>query len=325
MLKDLNVSFKKAYFNVIFITILPIFSLIAGLNILYPTPDSLEYKEFYNTLSDINTSDFEYGFYFSAQIAKKCFYLDYYQFIVIYIFIGLYIKFNSLLKFNNFIFIFLAYFLFIFYFHEAIVVRASFAQGIALFALTSFVQSRVKAFFFTFLAGLFHSSMFIFFIPILLFSIFDKYFSIRKAIFFLIFVSIFSYYLIDVLLLIPRFGPYFYSNPDYFNIWGLPLIGLSFLCLAYLFKIRDQLDLTSRLFLYSSTVLVSFSIIFFKLSLFSIRLMDLSYLLFLTLLISIINKKRRTIPLMLLFFFCSYLFFSKVIDGPTYVLRYLKK
>lgn len=308
----------------ILFSLLPLFSYVAGLNLLYPTPDSIEYRGFYDFLDEDKIFDFEIGFYLISYFFKFILRFSYYQFIVSFLFIGLVSKFLVFIKFRNYILVYLSYFICNYYFSEAIVVRASVAQGIAMLGYLYFAKSRFKSYALVFFASSIHYSTGLFILSMYLFNFFEKYLSVKTLIIFVVLLSLLASVIIEILLFIPRFGPYYYSNPDYFNIWGIPLISISLISIIHLLGKVKKFNLVSKLFLYQSMILSLLSLVFYRFSLFSIRLLDLAHIMLIILLFQLINRNVSIRTILILLFYLSYLFFTRVFDGSQYILGILK-
>lgn len=315
---------RKLYFFLFCLIVLPFMAYLSGYNILFSTTDSIAYKEFYEIL-DVDQSfllsNFEYGFTILAFIGKKIFHLGYYNWITGVNLLSLSIKFWVFSRHKNYLFISFVYIFFLFPFYECLVVRAAFGHSIVLYALHYFFDRKLMYTFTVLLAFSIHSSM-ILFLPLILIPTFGKTsvtpFWVIVGIFSLIILKQFIIYFLEFY---PRIAPYYYENPKYFNIWGIPRVALLFIGWFCLFK-----KLASKRDIFWSNQIIVFmiiAIITFEFSLFSIRIIDLILPLFFILLVEnlkLFKLKGYYLFIMLI----AELFYIRTVDGPGVTLLILK-
>ena len=319
--KSLNLYFKYLIF-----LLFPILSYIAGRNLLFPTTDSEQYKDFYNNLDyeKILDFDFEIGFSYLAYIFKSAFSFSYYNFVTFFIFFGLALKMYVFSKYRNFVLYFILYTICLFVFFEALIVRASVAIAIVIYSYSIIENKYLRSLLCFLISILFHSSMAVFILPYLILKTIKKGINTKYVLILFLFTFVISFKLFDLLFLIPRFGVYFILNPEYFNIWGLPLVLISIVSIYFIIKNYNNLDLFRRCLVYESIFLMFLTILFYKISMVSIRFHDLAHVIILFLLCSIITKNNFKISFCLLFVYSFLLLFLKVFDGPAFILEIIK-
>jgi hypothetical protein len=297
---------------------------LSGYNILFDTTDSVVYKEFYESL-DVNDPFvqplFEYGFVFLAYIGKSVLKLGYYHWVTIINLCSLSIKFWIFSRHRNYLLIAAVYIFILFPFYECLVVRAALGYAIALFGLEYFYSKKIKFLIFVLLASLVHISMILFLLPLLFFK-FEKTGIKPFWVFFgLISLIVLKQFLIFLLEFYPRISPYYYENPKYFNIWGIPRVIVLLLGWFYLFrKLKSKYEIILSNIIILLTV---FAVVSFEFSLFSIRIIDLILPLFFILIIQNI-KAFRLFGYYLLLFSIFELFFVRIIDGAVHTTNLLK-
>jgi hypothetical protein len=315
-------SFAKLFLSVVFIALL---SILAGYNILFETTDSLAYKEFYDSIdaeNPLGLSTFEFGFQILAYCGKMVFHLSYYHWITCLIFISLSLKFFVFSKFKNSILILIIYTFILFPYYECLVVRASLAQAIVFFALVFFHKSTLKYVILICFASLFHISMILFILPIILKRITSKNLSLKQAgaIFFLFLIG--KSLIVLILLNLEKFAPYYYENPSYFNIWGLPRVAIILSCWYYILRKSEN---KTNIFLSNLLILFTlFSFSIFEFSMMSIRVLDLVLPLYFILLFDKFKKRNINLVFVYIFLLGFELFFTRIIDGPQFVLKLIK-
>jgi ABC-type oligopeptide transport system ATPase subunit len=85
--------------------------------------------------------------------------------------------------------------------------------------------------------------MAVFILPFLILKTIKKGINTKYVLVLFLFTFIISFKLFDLLFFIPRFGVYFILNPEYFNIWGLPLVLISIISIYFISNNYKNLDL----------------------------------------------------------------------------------
>jgi hypothetical protein len=306
---------------------LPFYSYVAGRNLLFSTTDSEQYFEFYKNLDFESIFDFQFeiGFSYISYLFKNVFSFSYYNFVTFFIFFGLALKMHVFSKYRNFVLYFLLYTLCLFVFFEALIVRASVAIAIVIYAYSIIEKKFLRSLLCLLISILFHSSMAVFILPFLILKTIKKGINIKYVIVLLLFTFIISFKLFDFLFFIPRFGVYFILNPEYFNIWGLPLVLISIISIYFISNNYKNLDLFRKCLVYESIFLTFLTILFYKISMVSIRFHDLAHVIILFLLCSNMTKYNFKISFCLLFVYSFLLLFLKVFDGPAFILEIIKQ
>ena len=323
---------EKKLLKIFFLVLLPVLAVIAGMNILFPTPDSEQYEGFFNLITSEHPlgggpseSHFELGFSLTAAFFNLVLNTNYYTWITFIVGISLLIKFHVFQQFRNGYLVVILYLVSLYTSNECIVVRASIAQSLCMFAFLYIDKSKLKAFLIIVLAILFHNSTSIFLLAIFIPQrIFIKKINIIWFLIALLLLIFLKEAIINIALGIPRFGPYFYDNPKYFNIWGMPRIITAIMSVLILANFLKPEKITQKYFLNISSLLVLFAAVTFDFSLLSIRLLDLALPIILILLLDSLNQKNKFIVLSLLFLMVSELVFTRIIGGPELVLTFLK-
>ena len=315
---------QKVYLNSLFIILVPILAYLSGYNILFETTDSVVYREFYENLDVNNPLDsvqFEYGFVILAFIGKAIFKLGYFSWVSIINLISLSIKFWLFSKQRNSILIILIYVFLLFPFYECLVVRASIAHAVVLFALNYYSSKKIKYLFAILVASSLHISVLLFLVPIVFPNFWHKSISPSKVLVVFLSLILIKQSLILLLEFYPRVAPYYYDNPKYFNSWGIPRIVIILLAWFYYFrKLKSNFGILCSNLVILFTV---FAISTFEFSLFSIRVLDLILpLYFILLIVHLKHFKLGGYYLLLALIF--ELFFVRSIDGAVHTVNFIK-
>lgn len=325
---------EKQYLKLFFYVILPVLAVIAGMNLLFPTPDSEQYKGFYDLITLENPlgegpadSHFEIGFSLTGTLFKLVLQTDYYIWIIFIVGLSLLIKFYVFQKFNNGYLVIILYLLTLYTSNECIVVRASIASSICMLGCLYLDKSKIKAFILFMLAISFHNSTCIFLLAVFI----PQRFFLRTVspswfVFICITLIIVKEIIVQAVLAlnIPRVAPYIFENPAYFNIWGLPRNIIAISSVYSLSRYIEPKELVHRYFLNLSLLFILISTIAFDFSLLSIRFLDLALPIILLLLLDKFNKRTKyTIGLMIILTVFE-LIFTRILGGPELILKFLK-